>query len=82
MVAIAALLVAPPLQAQNEAIVARADTLLHEGTAPPEALTQGFRWGFWVAAGIWTAGLLASLIFIRREEVAQPEAVELAAPQA
>ena len=31
MVAIAALLVAPPLQAQNEAIVARADTLLIAG---------------------------------------------------
>ena len=45
------------------------------------AFTSGFRWGFWVAAGIWTAGLLASVIFIRREEVAHPEAVELPAPQ-
>ena len=58
-----------------------ADTLLKEGTPPPNAFTDGFRWGFWVAAGIWSAGLLASLIFIRREEVAHPEAVELAAPQ-
>jgi len=56
-------------------------TLLKEGTPPPNAFTDGFRWGFWVAAGIWSAGLLASLIFIRREEVAHPEAVELAAPQ-
>ena len=58
-----------------------ADTLLKQGTPPPNAFTDGFRWGFWVAAGVWTAGLLASLIFIRREEVAHPEAVELAAPQ-
>jgi EmrB/QacA subfamily drug resistance transporter len=58
------------------------DTLLQEGTSPPEALTSGFRWAFWVAAGIWVAGLLASILFIRREEVAQPEAVELPAPQA
>ena len=56
-----------------------ADTLLKEGTQPSEAFTSGFRWGFWVAAGIWTAGLIASLIFIRREEVAHPEAVELPA---
>ena len=59
-----------------------ADTLLKEGTQPPEAFTSGFRWGFWVAAGIWAAGLLASLLFIRREEVANPEAVELPAAQA
>jgi EmrB/QacA subfamily drug resistance transporter len=56
-----------------------ADTLLKEGTPPANAFTDGFRWGFWVAAGIWTAGLLASLIFIRREEVAHPEAAELPA---
>jgi MFS family permease len=56
-----------------------ADTLLKEGTPPPNAFTDGFRWGFWVAAGIWAVGLLASLIFIRREEVAHPEAVELPA---
>jgi MFS family permease len=59
-----------------------AETLVKEGTAPPNAFTEGFRWGFWVAAGIWATGLLASLIFIRREEVAQPEAVELPATQA
>jgi EmrB/QacA subfamily drug resistance transporter len=58
------------------------DTLLSEGTSPPEALTSGFRWAFWVAAGIWVAGLGASIAFIRREEVAQPEVVELPASQA
>ena len=56
-----------------------ANTLFAEGDPPEEALTSGFRWGFWVAAFIWAAGLLSALIFIRREEVAQPEAAELPA---
>jgi MFS family permease len=58
-----------------------ADTLFAEGDLPEEAFTGGFRWGFWVAAFIWAAGLLSALIFIRREEVAQPEAAELPATQ-
>jgi MFS family permease len=61
--------------------VSHRDTLLKEGTSPPEALTLGFRWGFWVAAAIWAAGLLAAILFVRREEVAQPEAAELPASQ-
>ena len=54
-----------------------ARTLVEQGDPPGVATTGGFQWGFWVAAGIWAAGLLASLIFVRREEVAQPGAVEL-----
>ena len=50
------------------------DTLLAEGNPPEEAFTSGFQWGFWVAAFIWAAGLLSALLFIRREEVAQPGA--------
>ena len=49
-----------------------AKTLVTQGDSPAVATTGGFVWGFWVATGIWTAGLLASLIFVRREEVAQP----------
>ena len=59
-----------------------AKTLATQGDPAAVARTGGFVWGFWVAAGIWAAGLLASLIFVRREEVAQPEAVELPASQA
>ena len=55
------------------------DTLLAQGLPPAEALTDGFRWGFWVNTGIWAVGLLAALVFIRREEVAHPEASELPA---
>jgi MFS family permease len=58
-----------------------ADTLFAERATPEEALTGGFTWGFWVAAFIWGAGLVAALVFIRREEVAQPEASELPATQ-
>jgi EmrB/QacA subfamily drug resistance transporter len=58
-----------------------ARTLVAERTPPEEAFTSGFQWGFWVAAFIWGAGLLAALLFIRREEVVQPEASELPATQ-
>ena len=58
-----------------------AKTLLQQGDSPAVATTGGFVWGFWVAAGIWTAGLLASIIFVRREEVAQPAAAELPVSQ-
>jgi hypothetical protein len=57
------------------------DTLLAEQTPPLEAVTGGFQWGFWVNAGIWAAGLLAALVFIRREEVAHPEAADLRGAQ-
>jgi hypothetical protein len=62
--------------------VTHSRTLVEQGTPPDEALTEGFQWGFWVAVGIWGAGLLAALLFIRREEVAQPEAAELPASPA
>jgi hypothetical protein len=56
-----------------------AETLLAERNPPEEAFTSGFQWGFWVAAFIWGAGLVAALLFIRREEVAHPQAAELPA---
>jgi MFS family permease len=54
-------------------------TLLQRGEPTEDAFTAGFQWGFWVGAGIWGAALLAAIMLIRREEVAHPEAVELAA---
>jgi EmrB/QacA subfamily drug resistance transporter len=44
-------------------------TLVHSGTPPPEALTSGFRWAFWVVAGIGVAGIAASVSLIRRSEI-------------
>ncbi len=46
-----------------------ANTLLKEGTPPPDAFTSGFRWGFWVLVGIWTSSLVCALVFVRREEI-------------
>src|SRR5262245_15795251 len=62
--------------------VTHSRTLIEQRIPPEQALTQGFVWGFWVAVGIWTAGLLSALIFIRREEVAQTETAELPATPA
>jgi EmrB/QacA subfamily drug resistance transporter len=59
-----------------------AKTLAQHGDSAGVATTGGFVWAFWVAAGIWTAGLLASIIFVRREEVAQPVGAELPVSQA
>ena len=44
-------------------------TLLKSGTPAPEALTSGFSWAFWVVAGIAAAGIVASLVLIRRSEI-------------
>ena len=59
-----------------------AKTLLQHGDSPAAATTSGFQWGFWVAAVIWAAGLVASIVFVRREEVAQAGAAELPVSQA
>jgi EmrB/QacA subfamily drug resistance transporter len=54
-------------------------TLVHQGTPPPEALTSGFRWAFWLVAGIGVAGIAASVSLIRRSEItAEPGAVPAA----
>ena len=53
-------------------------TLVHEGTATPAALTGGFRWAFWVMAGIAAAGVAASYTLIRRSEIAESEAAPAA----
>jgi EmrB/QacA subfamily drug resistance transporter len=47
-----------------------AKTLLRQGTAQPEALTSGFRWAFWLLAGVAAAGVVATVALIRQEELA------------
>jgi hypothetical protein len=37
---------------------------------PAVALTDGYRLAFWVCAGFATAGLIATLTLVRREELA------------
>ena len=45
----------------------------------PQALTSGFQAAFWVGAGIAAAGVLASLVLIRKEELAAAPAFEVEA---
>ena len=46
------------------------ETLVAERNgSPPVALTEGFQWGFWLAASIWATGLLAAAVLIRRMEI-------------
>jgi EmrB/QacA subfamily drug resistance transporter len=44
--------------------------LTKNGVRFPSAFTSGSQWAFWVTAGIAVAGLLATVVLIRREEIA------------
>src|SRR5262249_37297936 len=48
----------------------RAEHLIASGDDAAEALTSGFSLAFWVAVGFGVAALLATLLMIRREELA------------
>src|SRR4051812_30862054 len=43
--------------------------LVKTGTPFPEAFTSGTQWAFWVSFGVSIAGLVATLVLIRREEI-------------
>ena len=51
---------------------------LVSGTAQPEALVDGFRVAFWVAAGVAFAGIAATLALIRGERIEAAPALEAA----
>ena len=46
------------------------------GDAVPQALTSGFQAAFWVGAGVAAIGVVASLVLIRKEELAAAPAYE------
>ena len=54
-------------------------TLLRSGESQGAALTGGFAWGFWLLLGFSLAGALAALLFLRRDDVPQGEAVHVPA---
>jgi EmrB/QacA subfamily drug resistance transporter len=63
--------------------IAQTNDAAASGNAVPQALTSGFQAAFWVGAGIALAGVVASLVLIRTEELAvapafEPEAEVLA----
>jgi EmrB/QacA subfamily drug resistance transporter len=49
----------------------RTEDLLESGTPQPEALTDGFSIAFWVAAAFAVAGILATLLYLRRSDLTQ-----------
>jgi EmrB/QacA subfamily drug resistance transporter len=49
----------------------RFDSLVAERTAIPEALTGGYRWGFWALVFFGVAAVVAAVTLIRREELAE-----------
>ena len=56
----------------------RADDAVTSGTAVPNALVEGFQAAFWVGAAVALVGVVASLVFIRREELERAPAHEAA----
>jgi EmrB/QacA subfamily drug resistance transporter len=59
--------------------ISRTENEVAAGTAMPQALTSGFQIAFWIGAGIALAGVVAALALIRQEEIAEVEAVPVAA---
>ena len=56
--------------------IAQSNDAAAAGDAVPQALTSGFQAAFWVGAGIALAGVVASLVLIRKEELAAAPAFE------
>jgi EmrB/QacA subfamily drug resistance transporter len=59
----------------------RTENLIESGTDQPQALTDGFSLAFWVAAGFAVAAIIATLLLLRREDLA-PEGEPAHAPAA
>ena len=56
------------------------ETLLGEGKPPGEALTSGFNWAFWVAAGFMLSGALITILVLRNRDVPTHEGAAVAGP--
>ena len=56
--------------------VAHTTSSAKAGDAMPQALTSGFQAAFWVGAGVAAVGVLASLVLIRKEELATAPSFE------
>ena len=55
------------------------ETLLNEGEDQAAALTGGFNWAFWVAAGFMLLGAVITLLVLRNRDVPTQEAATEAA---
>ena len=57
-------------------VSAHVKTLVHTGAAPTSALAGGLQWAFWLTGFVALAGVAATLILVRGDELAS--AVEAA----
>jgi EmrB/QacA subfamily drug resistance transporter len=57
----------------------RTENLLADGKPPAEALTSGFALAFWVGVAFAAASLVATLLYLRREDLTNPEVAPVAA---
>jgi EmrB/QacA subfamily drug resistance transporter len=62
--------------------ITQTDDALASGTPAPQALTDGFQVAFWVGAAIAAVGVVAALVLIRDDEVAQEAAEAAPVPMA
>jgi Na+/melibiose symporter-like transporter len=53
--------------------------LVAAGEPFPTAFTAGSQWAFWVCVGLAVAGLAATIVFVRREEIGSTEGAATAA---
>ena len=60
----------------SSVLISHSNHLLHEGTPFPQAFTSGTQWAFWVCVGIAVAGLVATLVLVRRDELVVQSAPE------
>jgi EmrB/QacA subfamily drug resistance transporter len=56
--------------------ISQTEEKLGSGVAVPEAMVSGFQAAFWVGAAIAAAGVVAALVLVRDEELAQAPAPE------
>jgi EmrB/QacA subfamily drug resistance transporter len=64
----------------SSVLLTHSNGLLKTGHPFPQAFTSGTRWAFWITVGIGVAGLAATLLLIRRDELATVESPAVAAP--
>jgi EmrB/QacA subfamily drug resistance transporter len=56
------------------------ETLIEDGKSQAEALTSGFNWAFWVAAGFMLLGFVITMAVLRNRDVPTHEQAAIAEP--
>jgi EmrB/QacA subfamily drug resistance transporter len=63
----------------SSVLITHSTHLQKTGTPFPQAFTSGAQWAFWVAVGIAVAGLVATLVLVRRDELVTVQGAAVAA---